>query len=160
VPSILDLSFKDLLNKSLIKKYCKVLFRYPLKSIVLFKKRRFPKRLNPYGGMQWWALPLETLKFISWFVAENPGYLKYHLFTLFADEVFFQTIVHNYFIKISSPPTFSPWPGDNSNSSPQTLTAKHFDLLNKRKELFARKFDYNIDTKILDLMDSVLLHEM
>jgi hypothetical protein len=158
-PSFLDLSFKDLLNKRLIKKYCKVLLRSPLKSIVLFKKRRFPKNLKPYGGMQWWALPLETLKFISRFVAENPGYLKYHLFTLFADEVFFQTIVHNYFTKISSPTTFSPWPGDDSSSSPQTLSTQHFNLLKKRKELFARKFDCSVDTHVLDLIDSVILQE-
>lgn len=158
-PSFLDLSFKDLLNKNLIKKYCKIFFQYPLKSVVLFKKRRFPKRLKPYGGMQWWALPLETLKFISRFVAENPDYRNYHLFTLFADEVFFQTIVHNYFTKISSPPTFSPWPGDDSHSSPQTLTTKHFDLLKKRKELFARKFDCRVDTCVLDLIDTMILRE-
>lgn len=160
VPSFLSLSFKDSRNKRLIKKYLKIVFRCPIKLIVLFKKRKFPKKLKPYGGMQWWALPLETLKFIFNFVVENPNYLKYHLYTLYPDEIFFQTIVHNYFTKISGPPTFSPWPGDDTSSSPQTLTTKHFDLLKKRKELFARKFDYNIDTKILDLIDSVLLHEM
>lgn len=109
--------------------------------------------------MQWWALPLETLKFISRFVAENPGYLKYHSFTLFADEVFFQTIVHNYFTKISGPQTFSPWPGDGSNSSPQTLTIQQFDLLKKREELFARKFDCRVDTQVLDHIDRMILHE-
>ena len=73
VPSLLGTSFKDLVNKRLIKEYCRFLFHCPLKTMVLFKKRRFPQPLKPYGGMQWWALPLETLKFISSFIAENPG---------------------------------------------------------------------------------------
>ncbi len=90
-PSFFDLEFKSL-NRSIIKKYLKIFFHFPLKSLTLLKKRRFPENLIPYGGMQWWALPLETIKFINQFVTENPGYVKYHSFTLFSDEIFFQTI--------------------------------------------------------------------
>jgi hypothetical protein len=159
-PSISDLTFKHLIQKSTIKKYGKIILNFPLKSIVLIKKRRFPKNLKPFGGMQWWALPLETLKFINRYVIENPGYLKYHMHTLFPDEIFFQTLVHNYFEKVCFPTTFASWPGEDSVSSPETITIHHFNMLKKRKELFARKFDYTIDTKVLDLIDTILLQKV
>ncbi|HEY9362752.1 MAG TPA: beta-1,6-N-acetylglucosaminyltransferase [Chitinophagaceae bacterium] len=157
-PSFFDQSFKSL-NRSVIKKYLKIFFHFPLKSMVLLKKRRFPEKLKPFGGMQWWALPLETIKFINQFVAENPGYLKYHSFTLFSDEIFFQSIVHNYFDKIKHPTMFSSWPGDDANSSPQTITKDDLGILKERNELFARKFDYEIDSTVLDLIDNMLLHK-
>jgi hypothetical protein len=157
VPSFLDLSFKAFFQLGTIKRYFKIILTSPLKSLVLFKKRRFPIELKPYGGTQWWALPLETLKFIDGFIAENPGYLKYHLFTLFSDEIFFQTLVHNYFDKVKPPITFASWPNDDSAPSPETLTADDLIILKEKKELFARKFDYKVDTKIMDLIDSELL---
>jgi hypothetical protein len=157
-PSIFDEPFKHLFEKNTIKRYIKIFLNYPLKSIVLIKKREFPKNLRPYGGMQWWALPLESLKFINRYVADNPSYLKYHKYTLFSDEIFFQTIIHNYFNEVGAPTTFASWPGEDSISSPETITARHFNMLQKRKELFARKFDYAIDTRVLDLIDSILLH--
>ena len=159
IPSLWDLSVTDLYNLKLIKGYLKIFLRNPLKVMVVVKKRRFPLALRPYGGAQWWTLPLETLKFISRFVAQNPGYLKYHAYTLFPDEIFFQTIVHNYFSRVSPPTTFCSWPDEEAGSSPQTLTAAHFSLLKERKELFARKFDCGVDSKILDLIDRQLLQE-
>jgi hypothetical protein len=160
VPSFPDLPLKQLFDKNILKKYIKIMLHFPLESMILIKKRRFPKQLKPYGGMQWWALPLETLKFIERYITENPGYLKYHLHTIFPDEIFFQTIVHNYFEEVSFPPTFASWPGEDSVSSPETITTRHFNMLKKRKELFARKFDYTIDTNVLDLIDAFLLHKI
>jgi hypothetical protein len=156
MPPFSNLPRQNLLKKSTFLKYGKIILTYPLKSLLLFKKRRFPKGLKPYGGMQWWALPLETLKFIDVFIAENPGYLKYHLFTPYPDEIFFQTLVHNYYDNVRSPTTFACWP-DPPISSPKILTSENLETLKERKELFARKFDCNVDTKILDLIDRELL---
>lgn len=156
VPPLFDIPLKQLLKKNTIKNYVRVFFRHPLKITLLLKKRRFPKKMKPYGGLQWWALPYETLKFINNFVTEHPEYLKYHLYTLMPDEIFFQTIVHNFFKKVKHPITFAYW-ASPYNANPETLTTEHFTLLKERKELFARKFDYNIDKKVLDIIDDALL---
>lgn len=157
VPSFFELTFRSLFQRNMIRKYFKVILHNPLKLAALFKKRRFPKNLKPYGGMQWWALPLETLKFINSFLEANPEYEKYYTFTMFPDEIFFQTIVYNYFDEVSLPLTFALWPGEEAASSPVTFTTRHLAVLEKRKELFARKFDCQMDANVLDLIDAALL---
>lgn len=152
-PSFFDLSVQKILSVGTIKKYLKIFLNAPLKTKVLFSKRRFPKELKPYGGMQWWALPIETIKFIIKYVDENPAYSKYHAFTLFSDEIFFQTLVHNYCTKVKNSIMFSSWSGIDVSSSPTTITTDHFEELKQRKEIFARKFDFEKDQKVLDMID-------
>jgi hypothetical protein len=152
-PSFFDLPVKSIFKIGTIRKYLKIFIHYPFKAFVLFRKRRFPHHLKPFGGMQWWALPVETVKFIIKYVDENPAYSKYHAFTLFSDEIFFQTLVHNYFNKVKSPTMFSSWSEDEASSSPTTLTTDHIEALKERGELFARKFDYGKDQKVLDMLD-------
>ena len=159
VPPFSDLTWKAFFEPHTLRKYGKVILRQPLQSLALFKKRRFRKYLKAYGGMMWWALPLETLKFIRRFVLENPGYLKYHLHTLIPDEIFFQTIVHNYFGNVYPPVTYVSWPTGCSASSPEILTTDHLHILKEKSELFARKFDGNVDSRVLDLIDTELLCE-
>ncbi len=159
VEPLADLSLKSLLKKTTLIKYAKVLIYYPLKARLLLQRRRHPQNLKPYGGIAYWALPLQTLEFITQFVAQNPAYLDFHSFTLYPDEMFFQTIVHNYFTNVRESVTFAYWANSNV-ISPQTFTADQFAFVKERKELFARKFDYTIDTKILDLIDEELIHSV
>lgn len=154
-PSFFDHSLKSFFKRGTLKKYLKIVLNFPVRSMVLFKKRKFPNRLKPFGGMQWWALPNDTVKFILNYLDEHPEYINYHTYTLFSDEIFFQTLVHNFFKKIKSPTTFSTWSVDEANSSPLTLTTNHMDMIKERPELFARKFDYDIDQKVLDLIDQL-----
>jgi hypothetical protein len=158
LPPLPELELKNLFKKNIVKKYFKVILTNPLSFPMLLKKRKFPSGLKPYGGMAYWALPLDTLKFIIKFSIENAPYLKYHKYTLFSDEIFFQTIVHNYFEKVKLPTTFAHW-ADPTDPSPQILTTDHLPTLKEREEFFARKFDYDIDKKILDLIDSELLQQ-
>jgi hypothetical protein len=158
MPPFSALPLKDLFKKSTFKKYAKIIFVYPFESWKLLKKRRFPSGLKPYGGLAYWALPLETLKFILKFTAENSSFTKYHAYTLYPDEVFIQTIVHNYFEKVKPPITFAYW-ADPTDPSPTTLTTEYWETLKTSKEFFARKFDYNVDAKILDLIDKELLKQ-
>jgi hypothetical protein len=158
MPPFSELPFKELFKKSTFKKYAKVILVYPFESRVFLKKRRFPEGLKPYGGLAYWALPLETLKFILKFTAENSAFIKYHAYTLYPDEVFIQTIVHNYFEKVKPPITFAHW-ADPTDPSPATLTIEYWETLKESKDFFARKFDYNVDAKILDLIDNELLQE-
>lgn len=129
----------------------------------LFRKRKLPK-IKPFGGSQWWAFPIETIHNILTFVHLNPKYLSYHKDTLIPDEIFFHSILlhlkeknENIIIKPSI--TYVNWERKNT-SLPVTFTKDDiFELeIKSENKLFARKFDYDLDSDILDLIDSKLLN--
>ena len=157
VPSFLDLEAKALFNGRNVRKYLKLLLYFPLQFLILFKRRRLPLPLHPVGGMQWWALPNETIRYIVRYLEEHPAYVKYHSRTLYSDEIFFQTLVYNLFSKIKQPVMFVNWVSEEARSSPETLTAADLSILKDRPELFARKFDIATDEHILDLIDHHLV---
>lgn len=157
VPSLTDLSVRNFFNGYLLWKYLKVIFRQPGKATVLLKKRRFPNHLQPVGGMQWWALPMETLRYVRHYISVNPGYTEYFKYSLIPDEMFFQTLVHNSFDNSGPPVSFSKWTNEQADSSPFTIQSCHLKILESANEFFARKFDLQADSEILDLIDKNLL---
>lgn len=120
-----------------------------------FKKRRFPSYIQPYSGSQWWALPIETIHLIENFIREHPDYMAYHQYTFAPDEIFFQSIIFSQVeaAYIREEVTYVNWP--QNNNGPLLLKEINFEELSNQGQnrLFARKFDIEIDTKILDLID-------
>ncbi|QED37762.1 beta-1,6-N-acetylglucosaminyltransferase [Antarcticibacterium arcticum] len=129
------------------------------KAKLIFKKRRFPKYLKPYGGGQWWALPFGMLEYILAFLDQYPNYLNYHVYTLLPDEIFFHSILGSskFSDKIQPAITFVNWEREQG-PLPVTFTKSDFsELINQsNKKLFARKFDIDLDQEILDLIDENL----
>lgn len=126
--------------------------------MVILKKRRFPSYLKPYGGGQWWALPMKKVKEILDFIDDHPDYLSYHKYTLLPDEIFFHSIMANLDGPIAPSVTYVNW--DRKNTPLPVIFEKN-DLeelkLASVEKLFARKFDIKIDSTILDLLDQELL---
>lgn len=118
-------------------------------------KRKFPSYIQPYKGSQWWALPMETIHLIDDFLHRHPGYLRYHRYTFAPDEIFFQSIIFSMIDResIHEDITYANWRLNKSGP----LILKEMDLReiieNSSTKLFARKFDVDIDSKILDLID-------
>ncbi len=130
----------------------------------VFLKRRFPAGLVPYGGWQWWSMPMPVVSEILRFVERRPNFLLYHRHSLLPDEMFFQTILLNSESDsirknlVNNCLRFVDW--DNPNpSTPATLTAEYFDALIDSKSLFARKFDPVRDDAILDKLDAFRAEE-
>ncbi len=134
--------------------------------MLIFKKRRFPEFLEPYGGSQWWALTLETLRAILNYIDEHPRYLKYHKYSLLPDEIFFQSIImrlsdlkskkfqfEKSFTYVNWERAFGPLP--------VTFESQDYKELRKASEgyLFARKFDLKKNEEIMDQIDHELLKE-
>lgn len=130
----------------------------------LFKKRKFPAYLKPFGGDQWWALPVSTVKAVLAFLDEHPDYLKYHQDSLLPDEIFFQSIIMSLAQtninawQLAPSPTYVNWERKNG-PLPVTFIAADYPELEKQPDtiLFARKFDTTIDAIILDLLDQKLI---
>ena len=132
-------------------------------SLQIFKKRTFPRYLEPYGGGQWWAFPMKTVKKILKFNEAHPDYLKYHKYTLIPDEIFFHSILMHLedekIPNIAKSLTYVNW---ERSSGPLPVTFKSGDIEELKKasidHLFARKFDIEKNEKILNEIDKKLLN--
>jgi len=129
------------------------------------RKRKFPESLNPYSGSQWWALSLPTIKKILFYIKEHPEYLEYHHYSLLPDEMFFQSIViyieKSKELNVLKSLTYVNWERP-SGPLPVTFRKEDFkELVEASKEyLFARKFDVEQDSEILDEIDKNLLNQI
>jgi|APEBP8051072661_1049379.scaffolds.fasta_scaffold00530_9 Core-2/I-Branching enzyme. len=121
----------------------------------------FPKH---YKGPQWFALKFNTAKKIIKYFSENERQLdEYYKYTLCADEQIFQTILKEIMktdssIQIKPYLHFVDW-SRRHLGFPVTFTNEDFELINNQptEKLFARKFDEEIDSEILDLIDNQIM---
>lgn len=139
-----------------LRKYLGAIKNFPTKLGLLLRHRSMPGNLVAYGGMAYWAMPLNSIRFIVDYVKDNPQYLSDHTYTLYPDEVFIQTIVWNFLSNIDPPVTYASWP-TSQYVSPKIFTSQDLEQIRERTELFARKFDIQIDEKILDMIDIEIL---
>lgn len=162
LPSFLEKKFykKQTLHK-LLKIARKKNFTVLLK---LLKKRKLLNPLTPYGGSQWWALPIETIEEILKFIASNPKYINYHKDTLLPDEIFFHSILMhlketNDVLVVKPSITYVNWTRKNT-SLPVTFNKKDIEELKEASQnyLFARKFDIKKNDPLLDQIDKELLN--
>jgi len=156
IPSIYNKAFYSKNTLRGIKRLLRTNNRYKL--VRVFKKRGFPKYVKPYAGSQWWALPINTIKFILTFIERNPSYLSYHKYTHIPDEIFFPSIVFSNFDQNQIMPhiTYVDW-SKSEGPYPTIFELNDFNKLNNSSKLFARKFDYEFDKSIFDKIDEKLL---
>jgi hypothetical protein len=120
--------------------------------------RVFPAGLEPYFGEATWNLSIEAAKYIVDFVDERSDFMRFHRYTHCVDEVFYQTILanaRNGRIReslVNDCLRYIKWlPGRNH---PEILTVDDFEALTHSDKLFARKFDMDVDSRILDMLDA------
>lgn len=151
---------KEFYKKKNLKNILKLIWHNKIHYLLkIISKRQFPKHLKPYVGSQWWALTIDMVNEIVEFVEQNPSYIKYHTYSLLPDEMFFQSIVMNLAEKKSNlifkdSLTYVNWSRKNCEL-PVTFALSDFEeLMLQPEKLFARKFDIEIDDKILDKIDA------
>ncbi|MDF2188470.1 beta-1,6-N-acetylglucosaminyltransferase [Paraflavitalea sp. CAU 1676] len=157
-PSIYD---REFYRKFTFKSFLTLAKRRDIKACLelipkTLQKRKFPAYLQPFSGSQWWALPMETIYLIENFIHEHPDYLSYHQYTFAPDEIFFQSIIYSLVNSdlIREEITYVNW-SQNTNG-PLLLQEEHFEEIicqGGNNKLFARKFDIDLDSRILDLID-------
>ncbi|WP_295163478.1 beta-1,6-N-acetylglucosaminyltransferase [uncultured Brachyspira sp.] len=136
-------NFGKIYRKLLGRKLREVLSDIP------FIKRTTPE--NIYYGSQWWNLTDNAVKYILDYNKTNPKFLKRFNYTWGSDEFFFQSILLNSKFKdncINNALRYIIWRG----GAPINLKIKDYEKLknNIKDNLFARKFDENIDNDIID----------
>ena len=131
----------------------------------LFKSKA-PSPFNfHYLGSQWWAFRYETLlKIYNYVVSNEKALYGFYKETLCADELFFQTILKHLMktdksIKIKENLTVVDF-SRGDGCSPVDFTKNDLPMLVSQPEnkLFARKFNFDVDSEIFDLIDKYLLN--
>ncbi len=118
--------------------------------------RQFPEYVRPYGGSAFFALTMDNVSYILDFLKKHPDYMKYHKYTISADEIFFQSILLSSENKrvsgiVCDDLRYVDW---NKPVRPAILGKEDFNAIINSGKLFARKFDMNVDSKILDMIDA------
>ena len=113
-----------------------------------------------YAGSQWWAFKENTFYILLDYIQEKRQLLEdYYQYTSCPDEIYFHSILVNLQathkeIKIKPSLTYVNWERKGV-PLPVLFTQNDFEELTSQKEyFFARKFDMDVDTDILDKLDN------
>jgi hypothetical protein len=122
----------------------------------LLPKRKFIKGVNPFIGRQWFILPLDIAEFVVEEYKRNKALSNFYRFTIHSAEMYFQTLLLNskYANRVVNLRTIF---ADYNAPNPIVFKAEHIKLLQEQNIPFARKFDSQVDSKILDLIDTEIL---
>jgi len=114
-----------------------------------------PRKLNCdfYGGANWTNYTHNCVEKIFEYLENNPEYINRFKWTSCADEIFYQTIVNqlNGLKIINNCLRYVNW--IDGPEHPKTLrTIDYKKIMNNNKNLFARKFDENVDKEIIEMI--------
>jgi hypothetical protein len=118
-------------------------------------RRAIPFNLEPFGGSMWFCLPKKQVNYILDYIKTKSEIIDFFKDTLCSDEIFFQTLLMNSEYKstvINDNLRLINWSTTNT-SHPALMTISDADELLKSTKLFARKFDTEVDGRILDVID-------
>ena len=99
-------------------------------------------------------LTQDTIQYVLDFCAQNPDFVKFHKYTHCPDEFFFQTILMNSPIKeriVHNNYWYLDW--FNHTNNPKTLKLGDFDKIIHSNKFFARKFDHQVCSAVMDKID-------
>lgn len=120
-------------------------------------KRRYLPDVTPYIGNQWMILSRKFCEFVS-FSPEVNKFKRFYRNTFIPDEGFFQTVLMNTSYKpvlINDDQRTIDWiPSGTIKLRPRDFTTIDARFLLGSKGLFARKFDENVDGKILNMLEA------
>jgi hypothetical protein len=135
-------------------------FRIPNNRLRLPVERRTPASIRFYGGAQWWTLSASAVQHIGRVVQQRPDLVRFFRRAASADEMLFQTLLNNAACPaplLNDSLRYTDWSAGGSH--PRTLTASDLPALGDTEALFARKFDGEADSAVLDLIDRDLLRD-
>lgn len=125
-----------------------------------------------YGGSAWWILPHEIVKLCVEEVDKKTEIVKAFKLKNTPEETFFQTMAMRSrlkdMIEVNNPHevlqncmTYAYFFDETHapTGHPYILNKNNFEMIKKRKELFARKFDIDVDAEILTMIDLQILKE-
>ncbi|MGB3655316.1 MAG: beta-1,6-N-acetylglucosaminyltransferase [Rivularia sp. (in: cyanobacteria)] len=115
----------------------------------------FNKKFTCYGGSYFATISQKCAAYLYSFVKDNNRVFDYYKKTFIPEESLIQTILVNSqkFKLCNSNYRYTDFI-NSRHGHPRILTNKDFSILNQDNIHFARKFDMNVDSAILDELDT------
>lgn len=126
----------------------------------MIKPRRFPAGFVPIGRSQWFTIPTECAAYIVEFMEENKKIVRLFKYMWAPDELIFQSILYNSHYRsaiTNDNMRYVDW--SDGEPSPKVLTMADAEKITRSGNVFARKFDMYIDSKILDYLDKFIAQQ-
>ncbi|KKK36618.1 hypothetical protein WQ57_18390 [Mesobacillus campisalis] len=147
-----------------VRLYRRLLLSLYRKGINIFPNRNWwPNDFSFYKGSQWFSIPLGAAQYMMDFLETNEWYYNYFKNTLVPDESFFHTLLMNSPYKedvMNNNLYFFKWGEDLSDrNSPQNLEKDDIPLIEGSGQFFARKFDEETDSAVVDYFSSKVRFE-
>jgi hypothetical protein len=114
--------------------------------------RRIPRGLVPYQGLAYWSLTPEAAAYCLRVVRRRPGVRFFFTFAFGPDESIFQMLLLSSPLRdtlVNEDLRFLNWDGFH----PEILRVADLDSMRASAKLFARKFDADVDSDVLDALD-------
>lgn len=119
------------------------------------KKRSFLKDTTWYAGWQWFALNRVFCEYLFQ-SSKLEQYIDFYKKTFIPDESFFQTFIMNSKFKSSVVNDNKRMVSWNSDKGVKIIRESDYDTLIQSTNIFARKFDETVDSKIFDKLEQHL----
>lgn len=119
-------------------------------------RRKLPCNLKYAYGSQWWVLSYAAIKWMNQFVEEHSYILFFFENSLVPDECFFQMLFLEspYVGTHEKKLTYVEW--ENNRNHPRVLLEDDIPMLLRQQHLFARKFDVNIDSSVINALTNAV----
>lgn len=120
-------------------------------------QREIPFHLKLVGRSQWFTIAIRHVEYILQYVNKHPSITRFFKHTWGPDEFFFQTILFNSHFKedlVNDNLRYIDW--SKGGASPKILAMGDLDALKGSGKFYARKFDEQVDVRILAQLDEYI----
>lgn len=122
----------------------------------LLPSRKMPNNLIAVGRSQWFSISSQHAEYIVTYLQENKNVKRFFELTWGSDEFVFQTILFNSIYQkdmVNDNLRYIDW--SENKVSPKTFIISDLPNLVGSEQLFARKFNENLDNTIIDELDKL-----
>jgi hypothetical protein len=135
----------------------KLFFRIQRK--IFSEINKYIKRKLEYdfcGGSNWTNYTWNCVDKILKYLQTDKKYIKRYKWTNCADEIFYQTIIHQIEGLIIEDNSLRYIDWENGPEYPRTLRIKDYEKIMNSDDLFARKFDETVDNEIINKIYGII----
>jgi len=142
-----------------IQHYTPLIVKWRYSMVGLKTKTPFDRNFKCYRGWYWNTLSRACIKFFIDYLNEYPEILRYYKRTIGPEESIVQTVLVNSkrFNLCNDDKRYYDFPLELGGYG-RVLTVKDYPNITNGSFHFARKFDIDIDSEILDLLDTKVLN--
>jgi hypothetical protein len=135
--------------------------KYLIQKIInwVFPSRQLPENLQLHGSSKsaWWTISGECGRYIASEISSNKSLIRFLKYCWGTDEFAVASLIMNSKFRhttINNNLRYIDW--SEGNAHPKLLTIVDIPMLIQSNALFARKFDENTDSGVLDYIDEIL----